>query len=246
VNARPSLARLTAVELRKSADTRAGRWLLGITGLIAVGVVVVLLCVGDRDDLTFSGLYQPALLPLAILLPVLGVLAVTSEWSQRTALTTFALVPVRSRLVAAKLAASVVLSILAAAAGFAVAAAGNLIGQFAGGDGGWHVTGAELDYAVLFLVVNMLVGVGFGLLLMNSAAAIVLLFLLPTLWSLLGSLVHGLHGAAQWLDLNSTTEPLLSNQMTAPAWARLAVSVVVWVLLPLAAGLLRQSRREVV
>ncbi len=245
MNARPSLARLTAVELRKTADTRAGRWLLGVIGLISVAVVVVLLCVGDPADLAFDRLYGPTLIPVGVLLPVLGVLAVTSEWSQRTALTTFALVPVRARVVAAKLGASVLLSILAAAGGFAVAAAGNVIGGLAGGDGGWHVTGAALDYAVLFLVLNTLVGVAFGLLLMNSAAAIVLLFVLPTLWSVVGSLVHGLHPATRWLDLGATTEPLLNNTMTDTAWARLGVSVAVWIVLPLAVGLLRQARREV-
>ena len=38
--ARPSLARLTLVELRKMADTRAGFWLLATTGLLTVAVAV--------------------------------------------------------------------------------------------------------------------------------------------------------------------------------------------------------------
>ena len=37
-----------------------------------------------------------------ILLPVLGIMSVTSEWSQRTAMVTFTLEPSRSRFLAAK------------------------------------------------------------------------------------------------------------------------------------------------
>ena len=40
---------------------------------------------------------------MSLILPVLGILLVTSEWSQRTGLTTFALVPQRERVIVAKL-----------------------------------------------------------------------------------------------------------------------------------------------
>ena len=38
---RPSLPRLTAVELRKMTDTRAGFWLLLITGFLAAAIVTI-------------------------------------------------------------------------------------------------------------------------------------------------------------------------------------------------------------
>ena len=38
----------------------------------------------------------------------------------------------------------------------------------------------------------MLMGLGFGGLMMNSALAIVVYFALPTLWSVLGATIHGL------------------------------------------------------
>ena len=40
-----------------------------------------------------------------ILLPIIGILLVSSEWSQRTALITFTLVPKRMRVMSAKIAA---------------------------------------------------------------------------------------------------------------------------------------------
>ena len=63
-----------------------------------------------------------------MLLPIVGLLLVTSEWSQRTALTTFTLVPERSRvIVAAKLLAGCALALAAVALCLALAAVGNLI-----------------------------------------------------------------------------------------------------------------------
>src|SRR5207344_2799662 len=46
----------------------------------------------------------------SVLLPVLGIMLVTSEWSQRTAMTTFALEPRRMRIVLAKMLAGVALT----------------------------------------------------------------------------------------------------------------------------------------
>src|SRR5690606_37538154 len=103
----PSLARLVAVELRKSVDTRAGRWLLVVIGLLGVAAVSLLLVSGERADVTLGSVLVIAQLPVALLLPVLGLLLVTSEFSQRSALTTFTLVPHRGRVIGAKLVAVV-------------------------------------------------------------------------------------------------------------------------------------------
>ena len=48
---RPTLALLTVVELRKLVDTRAGRWLLALIGLLTVGLTVVqLIWTPDADQ----------------------------------------------------------------------------------------------------------------------------------------------------------------------------------------------------
>ena len=93
---RPSLPRLTGVELRKLADTRAGCWLLIAIGLLAAAIVAVQLVFAGRRRADLPRLLHPVdCCRSALLLPVLGILSITSEWSQRTALTTFALVPRR-------------------------------------------------------------------------------------------------------------------------------------------------------
>src|SRR4051795_7149669 len=92
VHARPGLGRLVAVELRKMVNTRAGFWLQLATVAITRVAVTVRSIVGDAADHTFAAVLDVGLKPAAVLLPVAGILVVTSEWSQRTGMITFALV----------------------------------------------------------------------------------------------------------------------------------------------------------
>src|SRR5688500_19329434 len=103
-------ARILGVELRKMFDTRSGFWLMAsivITSGIATVLTVLL---SDRDELTFDSFAGAVGSPMSIVLPIIGVLAVTSEWSQRTALTTFTLVPSRGRVISAKLVNTLVIA----------------------------------------------------------------------------------------------------------------------------------------
>ncbi|HEX4752902.1 MAG TPA: hypothetical protein VH268_08385, partial [Solirubrobacterales bacterium] len=110
---RPGLGRLTKVELRKMVDTRSGFWLQVAVLALTVLVVVITVLTGEESDLTFRHLLSNALQPAGVLLPVVGILLVSSEWSQRTALISFALVPDRPRLIAVKVLAGVVLGLIA-------------------------------------------------------------------------------------------------------------------------------------
>ncbi len=171
---------------------------------------------------------------------------VTSEWSQRSALTTFTLVPKRGRIAAAKLLAAVAITAISVVACLLVAAVGNVVaGTVAGNDGSWHLTASALGYAALFQLIGVLMGLAFGALLMNSATAIVLFFVLPTAWGILGSMVSKLEEPAKWLDTSKTMSPLLDDAMTSGAWARLGASVALWVALPAVLGVLRLRRSEI-
>ena len=111
VHVRAGVGRLVAVELRKMVNTRAGFWLQVATVAITVIAVILRSVVGDAADHTFAAVLNVAVKPAAVLLPVAGILLVTSEWSQRTGMITFALVPVRSRVLGTKLIASLVLAL---------------------------------------------------------------------------------------------------------------------------------------
>ena len=102
--ARVPFSRLVSVELRKMFDTRAGRWLLiSIAAFTALVLIIQLWVVLAQDQtVTFEDFAAGANIPMNILLPVLGVMSVTSEWSQRTAMVTFTLEPSRTRFLAAK------------------------------------------------------------------------------------------------------------------------------------------------
>ena len=94
------MSRLIRVELRKLVDTRAGLWLLLGIALVTVGAVVVYAFAADASELTFLHFVNVSVLPQSWLLPVLGIMAVTSEWTQRTGLVTHTLEPRRSRILA--------------------------------------------------------------------------------------------------------------------------------------------------
>ncbi|SEF61507.1 hypothetical protein SAMN04489712_101597 [Thermomonospora echinospora] len=244
----PSLFTLALVELRKMVDTRAGRWLLAFVALLGVALVGVVLFAAPRHIRTMPELYSASLAGVGILLPVVGVLSVTSEWSQRTALATFTLVPGRGRVLAAKVVAASLLAAVCVAACAVAAWAGRALGAVLDRtDAGWGVPPQMLATTLLAAVLGVLAGVAFGMVFLNSPLAIVMSFLLPIAWSVLGETVSALEGAAQWLDTGRTTAPLVEagGRLTPRAWAQLATSQAVWLLLPLLIGFFRVTRREV-
>lgn len=243
VHARPGLGRLVAVELRKMVDTRAGFWLQAAMVALTVVVVVVRLFVGDRADHTFQSVLDAGLQPSAVLLPVLGILLVTSEWSQRTGLITFALVPVRSRVLGAKLIASLSLSVAMLTIVGAVVAAGVVVSS-PGVEGTWSDAAPLIGQSAVNLTAGMVVGVALGAILLAPAPAVVLLLTLPTaLFALLSLPVFS--GVAPWVDYASALGQVTDDVMSATEWAHLGTSLVLWMVLPLLIGARRITRCEV-
>jgi ABC-2 type transport system permease protein len=240
---RPSPTRLTAVELRKMTDTRAGFWLqLAVVGL-TVAIVALVAIFGHSDDQTLRGMLNAAVQPASVLLPVMGVLLVTSEWSQRTTLITFTLVPHRSRVVVAKLVASVLLSLAALVVAFAVAAVGTAISA-PDVDHVWSLPIGLFAQIVVVLTTGMMGGVAFGAVLLASAPAIVALFALPLVTGAVGS-IHALEGVARWTDATRSLAPMTDHLMSATEWARAGTTLALWLVLPLVVGLWRIARSEV-
>src|SRR4051812_35070530 len=91
------LTRLVSVELRKNFDTRAGRWLLASLGGAAVLPRGAITAGAPAAQLTYSQFTLAIGVPMTVILPIIAVLSVTSEWSQRSGLATFTLVPHRGR-----------------------------------------------------------------------------------------------------------------------------------------------------
>lgn len=242
----PPFLRLVRVELRKMVDTRAGRWLLIAIGVATLAVVTIFFFVGEPQDLTMGTFLAATTAPQSILLPLLGVMAVTSEWGQRTALVTFTLEPRRLRVMLAKLVGSLVLGVIAIGVSFAVAAIATGLGELLrGGPGAWQIPLSTSSGIVLSQLLVVAQGVGFGLLFANTAMAIVAYLVLPLVWGIVGSMVRSLETVAGWLDLSRAASPLVEGEMTGQLWAHLATAATIWVLLPLAIGTWRLVHREV-
>ncbi|MGH2761274.1 MAG: ABC transporter permease [Thermoleophilaceae bacterium] len=242
VHARPGLGRLVAVELRKILDTRAGFWLQVATVALTALVVIVRLAVGGAADHTFASVLTVGAMPAAVLLPVAGILLVTSEWSQRTGIITFALVPARSRVVGAKLVASLVLAVAMHAVSVGIVAAGMLVAS-PGLDGTWSHVATLIAQSAVYLTAGMLVGVAFGMVVLASAPAIVALFALPTAWMAVVSLSL-FADVAPWLDPGRALDPMLREVLSTTQWAQAGTALALWMLLPLLIGTWRITRRE--
>jgi hypothetical protein len=243
VHARPGMGRLVAVELRKMLDTRASFWMQIATVALTTAVVIARRVLGAGDGHTFAGVLAVGLQPAAVLLPVTGILLITSEWSQRTGMITFTLVPVRSRVLGAKLLASLVLALATLVMAVAVVAAGVVVAS-PGVDGTWSDAATLIGQSAVFLTTGTVVGVAFGAVLLASAPAIVALFALPIAWTAVASLSL-FADAAPWLDPRLALAPLHEEVLSATQWAHAGTALALGMLLPLSVGIRRITRREV-
>lgn len=239
-------ARLVGLELRKMFNTRAGRWLLIAIGAI-IATTLVIMFFNESGHHRFEDYLTATTMPSAILLPIAGILAVTSEWSQRTGLVTFTLEPRRGRVIWGKFLAAMLVAVAAIVLSLALAAVAHQAAiTFQGYAGDWALDNNTLLGAALFVLLGVAQGVGFAMLLRNTPAAIVLYFVLPTAWAILGDMVSWLDTAASWLDMNRTMNALFTVEaMTGEQWAQLGTSVGLWVALPVAVGMWLLHRAEV-
>ncbi len=168
------------VELRKSVDTRAGRWLIIIVAIASVGVAAGQVFAGADTAGNFALWLSIQQIPVGFIVPILAILMLTSEWGARTGLGTFTLVPHRQRVIGAKLCAVLVLTVFAFAFSAAMTAAGTAfgaLGQKVPAD--FSVTWWQVLQPFVVLLVTVLVGFSLGLLLLNAPAAIVIFFAVP-------------------------------------------------------------------
>ncbi len=244
--------RLVSVETRKMADTRAGRWLLISIGLATAIVLGVMLAVVVARDMrvSFGDFLAAANAPMGVLLPVLGVMSVTQEFGQRTALTTFTQVPSRMRVYSAKFAAALGLALGAAVLSLVIAA-GAYLAYDAMSDtaAGFSAGPGDLGRFLLVQALGLAGGLAFGALFLNTAVAIVVMFsvtfVLTGLFEIGAQTIGWFGDLRPWIDFQAAQGPLMDAGVTATEWTRLLVSGLPWLVLPLAIGLWRVLRAEV-
>ncbi len=230
---------LLTAELRKTVSTRAARVLLAVALLAAMAAEAIPLVFPHSVTQDHASYLTWAALGLSRLLPIMLMMAMTAEWSQRTALTTFTLEPRRGRVLAAKVTAGL---LIAVACGIFALAVGTVTAGLAP-----HVTGGE-DWAAvagtaLFVLLTSAIGIAVGAALHNTAAAIVTYFAVAGAASLL--MIPALARAGDWINTGQTFGWVLAGQWTGHT-AQILVSAALWIALPLTIGTARTLRRDVV
>ena len=245
-----STRRLAAVELRKMFNTRSGFWLMASIGILAVlATAAVILFAGEAQQ-TYDNFGAAIGVPMVVILPIIAMMSVTSEWSQRSGLTTFTLVPNRGRVIGVKMAISVAIGVVAIAVALAIGAVGNLIGAaIAGIDPVWDISLDQMLNIMFANVLGLLVGFMLGVLIRNSAAAIVgyfvYSFVLPPLSMVLAASQQWWKDLQPWADFNYTQTFLFDGGMTGEQWQQLGVTAFFWLAVPLMIGLWLVRRAEV-
>jgi ABC-2 family transporter protein len=233
---------LVRAELRKTVDVRAARWMLFASALLVAGAEAVPLVFPHNVTQDRASYLTWAALGLSRLLPLVLLMAMTAEWSQRTAMTTFTLEPRRGRVLAAKATAGLIISVIAGLFALLAGTVAVLAASHAGRPvaEGWNWS--QLAGFALFIVLTSAVGMALGAAVHNTAAAIVSYFVLAGLFSLL--MIPALQKAGDWINTGTTFGWVLTGDWSGHV-AQIAVCATLWIALPLAVGTIRTVRREV-
>jgi ABC-2 type transport system permease protein len=252
--ARVPFGRLVSVEWRKMLDTRGGFWLLTITGLLLLITIGLTLLVVSLEDAQISAndLSQILTIPLSLLLPVFPILVVTSEWSQRTGLVTFALEPNRLRVLAAKAAAVTLFAIVTIVVAIVLGALTNLAAAaLTGNDVQWNLEAGTLVWLVLSQLLYFFMAFGLAMVLLSTPGAIAIFYvvaiMLPFMvYSVLYVIFDWAQDIIPWVDLSFATTPFLDPSVDAGGLdvARLLVACTIWIVIPFAVGARRILRSE--
>lgn len=245
--------RLVKVELRKALDTSAGFWLLAAIAVLIIIVEGFLLVIGLVDsqgqyelvDFTTLGGYV-----LQPLLPIVVALQITSEWSQRTAMVTFATEPRRLVVVYAKLAAGAMVALLMTLALFVVALSCLLVLWVFKDNVDWGTSLSGTFGLLVFLFVGVAVAFAAATLLLNTPATIVsflgVIYAVPTVVATVGALWEDFREVGRHLNLQGALFPVLDGSLdSGEEWSRLLVALLVWVVIPVGLGMMRIVKAEV-
>ncbi len=242
--------RLVKIELRKMFDTRSGFWMLMSIGLLAVLATVAVIIFAPDRAMTYEPFATAVGFPMAIILPMIAILSVTSEWSQRSGLTSFTLVPQRDRVIVAKAIATVVVGVVSIPLALAVGALGYVVGAAINGTAQvWDMGVERMVLIVLANVLGMAFGFMLGVVIRNSAGAIVGYFVyslaLPPILLLLAEFQGWFADLQPWVDFNYAQTALFGPSVHAEQWGNLATASLIWLVLPLTVGLFLLRRSEV-
>lgn len=230
---------LLLVETRKAVDTRGSRILLLITSVLALLLVGVGILFGGSA--TLGQAVGGVAASFALFLPLIGLMLVTQEWTQRTAYSTFTAVPQRQRVLLAKAVAALLL--VAAITLLAVVVA-ILTAVVRGWVTGTVLPADDLAPAVQSVLAaglcSTVLAVAIGALTLSTTVSVLVFVFVP--FALDVAL-----GFAPTLLAEGLSAATLSGWLGGdrPFSAAALISLLVWYLLPCLAGTLRFVRSDV-
>ncbi len=231
----PSFPALTALEVRKSLSTRSGKSVAALAAL--VGPLGVLLATTTSGGGVVAAMALGIMgMLIALVLLALGVLSTAGEWTHKSVLTTYLLVPQRGRVLAAKATAMAALGLVLSAVGVGLAVATLATVT---PDVTWSATGQAVTAVIASGAAFAVIGAGIGAAVGNSAAAmtgtyLTVLGILPVLSSVKPEIAEKLDPASSIVTLaqhGAATTPI--------------AVIAGWVVVSTVAGILITRRRSV-
>jgi len=229
------------VETRKLIDTRGG---LAVIGMILATCLFALIWLisNAKYGATYHRYSTGAANIVAYLIPVVTLLAMTAEWTQRTALTTFTLSPRRGRVLGAKFIAAAAVSAAVLTLVLILAAAATGIGGMVHGQASWDHMGTDIRSYFIIMLLEVVMAGAFAALAGQTAVALVAYFIAPSAWAAFADNVLG--GTARWFDIFAAYERLAADQPFDHIGQTL-VAIACWIAVPAALGIRRSLRREI-
>ncbi|MDR1393371.1 MAG: hypothetical protein LBJ62_05330 [Bifidobacteriaceae bacterium] len=240
--------RLISAETRKTIDTRSALAVVLALGGLALAITIISVVAGiglsdsDRPGSEFGAITTLGAAGVMMAMPIIGLLAMTSEWSQRTGGMTFLIEPRRWKVIVAKTAAAVVVAVALVTVMLLLGAMVAVITLTARGDPlTTSFLGQMVRAAYLQTILMTLIGLAWGSLLLSSPLAIVFVLLAPIVLDPLAVLVVGPQ-TAQWFMFSSAVSWIEGGSSFSLA---VVTSFVLTCLAPWCFGLWRQTVREV-
>ena len=163
---------------------------------------------------------------------------------------TFTLEPSRARFLAAKFVSTLIVALAAVVIGLVLTIIANgLYAAFSDNPVTWELGPFRIFCYFLLYVFSMATGFAFGMLFLNTAAAIVIYFvysfIFPGLFELGANLMTWFKDVRPWIDFDNAQNPIIDADVSGKEWAQLATSALIWLVVPLVIGVWRVLRAEV-
>lgn len=234
---------LARVETRKILDTSSGRGVLVCVVALAVMVSIWQLFTLDQEQLSVPMYVMGPVQMVCMITPLIGLMTMTSEFTQRTALSTFTLAPWRLRVLWAKAIAATAVSIVATVVSIAIA----MVGAWASNaitdtTAMYDGIGDTIRGLLLTSILTSILGLAIGALVPQTAIAASIYFIAPVAFSVLAAAV--LKDAAPWFDIFAAFDRLGGDEPFVEL-AQTVTSLSLWVVIPAALGATRAVRREI-